>query len=230
MIHFKTSVCVLCFWILSFPLPGTILENLNLPASRALAAADSQDTGVPLPATIAVLPFTIHASEPEDFSYIQKGVVNMLHTRLNWPDKVHLVPRKQIENVLGHLNKTDKNKILKQVADQTGTDLILDGSITKLAGSFSIDALVYDIKNKRYMAFFEQSKDSDELIEKVDRIAGGINKQVFDRTTTAWEKIEQERQAKINEMKRKNPEHLMQNPQWQQQDDSPGWKIWKYLF
>jgi TolB-like protein len=160
-------------------------------------------TGVQLPATIAVLPFTIHAAESEAFSYIQQGIVNMFHTRLAWPDKVRVVPRKQIQNVVTHLSGTDKNQALGQLADRTGSDLVLDGSITRLAGSFSIDALVYDMENKRYMAFFEQSKDSDELIDKVGRIAAGINKQVFDRTTTAWEKIEQERQAKINELRRR---------------------------
>lgn len=228
MIYFKTFVCVLCFCILSFPVPGIILKHLDLPIPESLAAADSQETRIQLPATIAVLPFTIHASE--DFSYLQQGVVNMLHTRLAWPDKVHVVPGRQIQEVLPRLNGTDKNQALGQLAERTGSDLVLDGSITKLAGSFSIDVMVHDIENKRYMAFFEQSKDSDELIEKVSRIAAGINKQVFDRTTTAWEKIEQERQAKINELRRRNPEYMMQTPQWQRQDDSPGWKIWKYLF
>jgi TolB-like protein len=230
VIHFKPFVCVLCFWILSFPVPGIVLDSLNLPAARALAATDSESTRVRLPATIAVLPFTIHAAESEEFSYIQHGVVNMFHTRLAWPDKVHVIHRRQIQKILEPQNQTDRNQVLTRVADQTGSDLVLDGSITKLAGSFSIDALVYDIRNKRYMAFFEQSKDSDELIEKVGRIAAGINKQVFDRSTTAWEQMEQERQAKINELRRRNPEHLMQNPQWQPQNDSPGWKIWKYLF
>ncbi len=230
MIYFKSFVCILCFWMLSFPVPGIVPESLHLPAARALAAEDTDETGVRLPATIAVLPFTIHAAEAENFSYIQQGVVTMFHSRLAWPDKVHVVPGKQIQNELARLGGTDTNQALGQLADRTGSDLVLDGSITKLAGSFSIDALVYDIRNKRYMAFFEQSKDSDELIEKVGHIAAGINKQVFDRTTTAWEKIEQERQAKINELKRRSPEHLMQNPRWQPQDDSPGWKIWKYLF
>ncbi len=45
-----------------------------------------------------------------------------------------------------------------------------------------------------------------------------------------YEKIEQEKQAHINEMKRKNPEHLMNIPGGWQKDESPGWKIWKYLY
>jgi hypothetical protein len=68
------------------------------------------------------------------------------------------------------------------------------------------------------------------LIDKISRIAATINKEVFDRSTTDWEKIEQERQAKRNELRRQNPENLMQDPQWQRTRESPGWKIWKYLF
>lgn len=219
---------MLGFWMVFLPVSGIVPENAGLSTATVLAATDSPETAVQLPATIAVLPFTIHAAE--DFSHIRKGVVYMLHSRLAWPDKVRVVPKHQIRKVLADLNGADKHQILGRVADQTGTDLILDGSITKLAGSFSIDAMVYDMINKRYMAFFEQSKDSDELIGKVARIAARINKQVFGRSTIAWEKMEQERQARINELKRRNPEYLMQNPRWQQQDDSPGWKIWKYLF
>ncbi len=226
MRYCKTVFPVLCFLMLTFALPCTILKH-DVPFS-SMAGAATPDTGVQLPATIAVLPFTIHASE--DISHIQQGVVHMLHSRLSWPDRVRVVPRRQVAAVVQKLNGADKHQVIQQVAHQTDSNLVLIGSITRLAGSFSIDAMVYDMENKRHMAFFEQSKNSDELIDKVGRIAAGINKQVFDRSTIAWEKIEQERQARINELKRQNPENLMQNPRWQQQDDSPGWKIWKYLF
>jgi hypothetical protein len=79
----------------------------------------------------------------------------MLHARLAWPDKVRMVSKKQVHKVLGNLTGADKNQVLTRVADRTDSDLIIDGSITKLAGSFSIDAMVYDLKNKRYMTFFE---------------------------------------------------------------------------
>jgi TolB-like protein len=226
MTYCKTVFPVLFFVMLTIALPCTIVKH-DAPFS-SMARATTPDTGVKLPATIAVLPFTIHASE--DVAHIQQGVVHMLHSRLAWTDHVRVVPGRRIETLLNDRNEKDRNQLIRQVAEQTGSDFILDGSITRLAGSFSIDAMVYDMKNKQYMTFFEQSKDNDELIDKVARIAAGINKQVFDRSTTAWEKIEQERQARINELKRKNPEHLMQNPRWQNQEESPGWKIWKYLF
>lgn len=205
---------------------ASVLVAVSLITAQTGAAATEGDAGKP--STIAVLPFTMHASE--DVSHIQQGVVHMLHSRLAWPDQVRVVPRREVDAILTYLAGQNRKDLIRKVADQTGSDYILDGSITQLAGSFSIDAMVYDIANQQYMAFFEQSGDSDELIDKVSRIAAGINKQVFDRTTTAWERIEQERQAQINELRRRHPEHLMHNPQWQKEDTSPGWKIWKYLF
>jgi TolB-like protein len=197
-------------------------------ALPAWGAPSETDHDTARPAAMAVLPFAMHTTEEN--SHIQQGVVTMLNTRLAWPDQVRMIDRQKIADLLDRLPEGDRNQIITQVAEQTGARYVLDGSITQLAGSFSIDAVIYDMQKKQHMTFFEQSENSNELIDKVSRIAADINKQVFDRTTTDWEKIEQERQARRNELRRKNPEYLMQNPQWQQTKESPGWKIWKYLF
>lgn len=194
----------------------------------APASTSDTDHDTARPATIAVLPFVMHT--PEAQSHIQQGIMTMLNTRLSWPEQVHVVPRQKIFDVLKDLSEENRNQAVSQVAEQTGSRYVLDGSITQLAGSFSIDAVVYDTQTRQHMTFFEQSDNRDELIDKVSRIAADINKQVFDRSTTDWERIEQERQAKRQELRRRHPEHLMQNPQWQQTEESPGWKIWKYLF
>lgn len=178
--------------------------------------------------TVAVLPFQIHASE--DLSHIRNGMTNMFHSRLSWRDHVNLVPKRDIKTLMAELADVRGNQLIRDMGEKTGSSYILTGSVTKLAGAFSIDAKVFDLENKRYMAFFEQSKKSDDLIEKVDRIAANINKKVFDRSTLTWDKMEQERQAHINELKRKNPEYMMQNSRWQNQEEEVGWKIWKYLF
>jgi len=110
----------------------------------------------------------------------------------------------------------------------THSDYVLTGSVTKLAGAFSIDTKIYDIKNKRFMTFFEQSKVPD-LIDKVDQIAATINKKAFNRSTVTYEKMERKKQVYINKLKRQNPENLMKVPA-AQQDQGPGWKVLEYLF
>ncbi|MEX1301622.1 MAG: hypothetical protein AB1Z16_05615 [Desulfotignum sp.] len=194
----------------------------------AWGATSQTDPDTNKPAAIAVLPFVMYTTESN--SHIQQGVMTMLNTRLAWPEQVRVIPKRRITEILAGVSLQNRNKVIQDVSEQTGSRYVLDGSITQLAGSFSIDAVVYDTQNKQYMTFFEQSDNSNELIDKVSRIAAGINKEVFDRATSDWEKIEQERRAKRQEYRRRNPEYMMQNPQWQQTQESPGWKIWKYLF
>lgn len=177
---------------------------------------------------MAILPFALNAAE--DLSHIQKGVIYMLYSRLSWQDHVVVIPKGQMDPVLAETHPLRGNELVGEVAAKTASDFVLAGSITQLAGSFSIDVQLYDIQNKRYMTFFEQSKVRDDLIEKVDRIAATINKKVFDRSTVTYEKMEQEKQAYISDLKRRNPEHLMNVPAGWQEEKSPGWKIWKYLF
>jgi len=178
--------------------------------------------------TFAVLPFTIHADK--DISYVKKGVSRMLYSRLSWPGNVIVIPPRQIEAQVNHLDGMTQDKLIQAISETTRSQYVLSGSITQLAGAFSIDAKVFDIANKRYMAFFEQSKQEDQLIEKVDRIAAAINQQVFERSTVTWEQMQQERQKAINDYKRRNPEHLMKMPPGYRQEEKIGWKVWKYLF
>jgi len=177
---------------------------------------------------LCVLPFNINASE--DLIHIREGIFHMLYSRLSWRDNVVVVPEHKIKNYIAHIDKISGDSGISEIAKLTHSDFVLTGTVTKLGGSFSIDTQVYDIENKRYMTFFEQSPKADDLIDKVSRIAAFINKKVFDRATRTWEKMEQEKQAYITEQKRKNPEYMMKNPEWQDTDESPGWKIWKYLF
>ena len=189
-------------------------------------------TGSPVraqtPENVAVLPFTIHSDKNLD--YVKQGICRMFYSRLSWRDRVTVIPPEKMKSIHDRLGDLSASQQIKAVSDRTGSQYVVSGTITQLAGSFSIDARVYDIDNKRYMAFFEQSKKSDDLIPKVDRIAASINHRVFERTTVTWEQMEQEKQKYLNDLKRKNPEHLMQVPQGWQSEEEVGWKVWKYLF
>jgi TolB-like protein len=177
--------------------------------------------------TIAILPFKVNAAEKS--AMVREGIGHMLYSRLSWRDNVMVIPTKKIKTHLSDINNS-KPYGIDEIALLTHSDFVLAGTITRLGGSFSIDIQVYDIENKRYMAFFEQSQKKDELVDKINRIAATINKKIFDRSTMAWEKMEQEKHAFIKEQQRKNPEYMMKTPGWQDTNQSVGWKIWKYLF
>ena len=182
--------------------------------------------------TIAIIPFEINSAQNLD--YVRDGIVHMLYSRLSWPDNVMVLPQHQVDKKLSSSGQTTETEFddqqVKEAAQTIHSDFILTGSITQFDNAFSIDTRIYDIANKRFLAFSQRSDKSDELIDKVDRIAAIINNKVFDRATLTWDKIEQERQANKEKMKRQNPEYMMQNPDWQETKESYGWKIWKYLF
>ena len=138
--------------------------------------------------TICVLPFNINASE--DLTHIREGMFHMLYSRLSWRDNVVVVPANQIKDYLSHIDNIAGAGGIGEIARLTHSDFVLAGTVTKLGGAFSIDIQVYDIKNKRYMTFFEQSPKSDDLINKVNRITAFMNKKIFDRATRTWEKME----------------------------------------
>jgi TolB-like protein len=187
----------------------------------------SQGSAINRPETIAILPFDINAEK--NMGYIAKGTRNMLYSRLSWRNRVQVLPPAKIRSALKKLKNLHGTQKISQIASLTKSDFVLTGTITEIAGSFSIDIKVYDMDNKRYMAFFEQSKKTDDLIPKINRIAASINKRVFNRSTADWEKMEQEKKAYLRKIQRQNPEYMMQR-RWHNTEKSPGWKIWKYLF
>lgn len=183
------------------------------------------------PKTIAVLSFDINADKNRNLDYLKTGITTMFYSRLTIPGEVIVVPPKKMATIeAGFKKQLSVNERVREAARKTESRYVLYGTITSLAGAFSIDAKVFDTAEKQYMAFFEQSKNSDDLIKKVDRIAAAVNHKVFQRTTVTWEQMEQEKQKELNELKNQNPENLMQVPTGWQHEDKIGWKVWKYLF
>lgn len=178
--------------------------------------------------TIAVVPFDINS--PDDISHIKEGVVSMLHSRLYWQDKVSVVKQGIINKNLQGYKSGNRNELIKHIADATGSDYVLTGTITQFAGSFSLDTQLVDIKNNRQLTFFEQAKQIDNVIPKLDRIAGKINKEVFDRTTVAWDEYQKEINRPQEDMQRMSPEMMMPFPNAEREEKIPVWKFWKYMW
>ncbi len=178
--------------------------------------------------TIAVLPFAVNADK--DMEYIKAGISTMLYSRLTWPDKVAVVPPKQMAALKAGLSDLSENELVRQTAKKTGSRYVVFGTITSLSGAFSIDTKIFDTTEKQYISFYEQSQNADDLIKQVDRIAAAINYKVFQRSTVTWEQMEQQKQKQLNDQKHQNPENLMQVPADWKSEKKIGWKVWKYLF
>ncbi len=89
---------------------------------------------------------------------------------------------------------------------------------------------MYDIKNKRYLTFSEQSKLLSDLIPKVNFIAAKINKKVFERQTIMYDQMVTQEKEKYEQLKRQNPEKLMPAiPKRDPAERSSKWRFWEYM-
>nr|NJM02465.1 hypothetical protein [Desulfobacula sp.] len=127
--------------------------------------------------SIAVLPFEMIA--PEDLTYIRDGIIQMLHTRLVWKDKVTVADQNTVDTLLTGIKDTDATRRAEALAKSTGSDYVLTGSITRFADAFSIDARIYDIQKKQWLAFSEQSAAINDLIPKMSAVSAKINKKLL---------------------------------------------------
>ena len=167
---------------------------------------------------------------PEDITYIQSGILQMLHSRLVWKDHVIVVEKKIIAAHLNAIDIQDNDQLFKKIASLTNSDYVLAGSITQFSNAFSIDTKIYDIKNQQYLNFFEQSKIIDDVIPKLNVIAAKINKKVFERKTVVYQKLAKEEKEKAEQWKRQNPEKMMPLiPRGEQEEKTSIWKFWEYL-
>ena len=178
--------------------------------------------------SLAIIPFEIISQD--DISYIQSGVSRMLYSRLEWKNRIILVDKNTVLKHIKQINTENPNHIIKKIAGLTNSDYVLTGSIIYFSNAFSIDTKIYDIKNKQYITFFEQSRIIDDIIPKLNAVTARINKKVFDRKTTAWENLANQEKEKALQWQRQNPEKMMPAiPKGEQKEKSSIWKIWEYL-
>ena len=130
---------------------------------------------------VAVIPFQINADK--DYTFLQKGIVDMLSSRLSSPT-VEVIDPLTTDKVLEEVkNFKGESKVLMAGA-KLKADFAIYGSITILGGSVSIDARMVDITGTRApLTFYKQTQGMEAVIPQINRLATEINTSVFGRTT-----------------------------------------------
>ena len=109
----------------------------------AFGQSDPADTGETAQAEsdaprIVVLPFRVHSAKQIDF--LGNSLANLVRERLEADDQVVVVDPEKIDAALadagGELN-TDE--ALRELAAKLDADFVVAGSVTELAGSYSLD-------------------------------------------------------------------------------------------
>ena len=133
---------------------------------------------------IAVLPFTMNSDR--DLTFLQKGIMDMLNSRLSWKDKVKAMEyqtvKERAEKVGGPIDKETALKIGKEL----NADYVVMGSLTVFGQSVSIDARILEVsKGEELVTAFSQSKGMDDVIPTVNKFAQDINAKIMGRYVSA---------------------------------------------
>ena len=136
------------------------------------------------PSRVAILPFKINADR--DVSFMQKGIVDMLTSRLSWEDRVVVIGRDETDHAFRDVSVPVNEEIARALGAGLRADHVLFGSLNIFGNSASLDARMVDVHQKRpTLTFFKQMKTIDEVIPQVNLLAAEINETVFARPARA---------------------------------------------
>ncbi|MCH2172375.1 outer membrane protein assembly factor BamA [Myxococcota bacterium] len=157
---------------------GLLLAALPVFAQGSTSPGPSEAIDADLP-VVAVLPFRVHSAKPIEF--LGTSLSNLVRSRLEEGGQVTVVPAEQVDEVLGgRAAEPTSDGAVREIAVELGAGFVVAGSITELAGSYSLDvrltpAAVGQPSRTRVLT----AESDSELLELVDELAGMIRENVL---------------------------------------------------
>jgi len=146
--------------------PACLLAAFAPRAALAQAAADEP--------VLAVLPFQVHSAKPLD--YLGESVANLIRSRLEASGQVRVVDADRVSQRIGPDGAAGASETqLREVARDLGAGFIVTGSLTELAGSYSLDVRVTPAAPARpSQTMVVTAKREDELLARVNELADQV--------------------------------------------------------
>jgi outer membrane protein insertion porin family len=168
-----------------FPSPGwsrfasSCLAAALLLALCAAAEPARAQAGEPIKVLVAVLPFQVNSARP--LAHLETTIADELTKRLEASGKVSVVDAVVVrEALIAHVAGERTDDVLRKLAREVGADWVVQGSVTELAGSYSLDVRVAPAGERvptRTMVF--TANGDAELLERVaelsDRVVGIVS-------------------------------------------------------
>lgn len=118
---------------------------------------------------VIVFPFEVHSAAPLD--YLQGSLTDLLLTRVSEGGRVEAWPAPQGPDASGPPSEQEQRALARKRSAQW----VVSGSLTELAGRYSLDASITPAAEDAVGALFSYSADSDEaLLDRIDELAGRI--------------------------------------------------------
>jgi len=125
---------------------------------------------------IAVMPFRLHSAD--GLSFLSESLDELLAARIEASGEVGVVARERLAETLGTAGPTGlelSDAELRAVARQLDLDAIVAGSLTELAGRFSLDARVVSVEQGGSTRSLVLTASSDrELLERLSELSSQV--------------------------------------------------------
>src|SRR5262245_40674500 len=140
----------------------------------ALAApAAAEEAQAPVRVVVAVLPFEVHSEKP--LGYLEGSLAELLATRLEASGRVDVVEAVTVRETLIAWPGEKTEDALRRLARELHADWVVVGSLTELAGHYSLDLRVTPAESRVATATMVQSAEGDdELLDRVNELADRI--------------------------------------------------------
>jgi len=153
-------------------LPALLLLGL-LPAGRAAATTPAVHGSAPIRVVVAVLPFRVHSDKPLD--YLEDSLADLLATRLEASGRVEVLEAVTVRESLVAYAGERTEAAVRRLAVELGADFVVVGSLTELAGHYSLDVRVTPVASNvatDTMAF--TADDDGELLDRINELADRV--------------------------------------------------------
>ncbi len=132
------------------------------------------------PKRVLILPMTVHAEK--DLSFLQRGIQDMLATRLAQEGEITVIGKEETAQVLQRAQQAIDEKFALRAAASLKADYVIFGSLTVLGDNISTDARFFDVSSRKPLVTFNQfGRDQADAIAHINQFAEQINRDVFQR-------------------------------------------------
>jgi outer membrane protein insertion porin family len=154
--------------------------RVALPLLLAVLIAPSVPATAAEKPVIAVARFRVHSSKPLD--YLGESLANLVRTRLESSGEVRVLDAAATPDAEAQAAEAQAGDAsLRRLAADLGADAIVTGSVTELAGRYSLDVRVTPAKAAlRGHTLVLTAERDEELLSRVNEVADGVLAQVVD--------------------------------------------------
>ena len=152
----------------SYPMLTRLFAALLALTVAALPAFAQSPT--PAAVRVMVLPFQVHSAR--QLAYLEQSLADLLTTRLEGSGRVAVVePDAATASFKGALGNEPR---LRDIAAERGAQFIVTGSLTELAGQYSLDLRVTPVAGGAPRTLDAAASGDDQLLDRIGDLAAQI--------------------------------------------------------